>query len=107
MISNYNYEKMFSLTEELLAILMNGNLSSDDLALFAEKVNASEDFFSGMAADAFRKSAREALGSFSLSDNKSLLRLITVAQMPRNNAEAMQITDKITANKIRNMFVGI
>ena len=100
----YDYEQMYTLTDELLAILMEANFNTEALSLFIEKVNSSKQFFRGLAADAFRQAAKEAIMNFSADDMKTVLKLIQVAQMPRNNAEAMKITDKIIANKVKNVL---
>ena len=104
MNQQYDYDKILLLTDELLEILMNTNLNDEALALFIEKVNLSESYFNGVAATAFRDSAQEAITSFSIDNLQSVLKLINVAQMPRNNAEAMKVTDKIVATKMQNGF---
>ena len=100
----YDYDKMVSLTNELLAILNSEKIDNDILINFMEKVTASKDFFDGNAAISFRTAAQNAVNSFSNDNTKSILELVRVAQIPRNNAESLKIVDKIVANRIFNIF---
>ena len=104
MEQKYDYEKMFALTNDLLAIIKEAKFDTETMSLIIEKINESKSYFTGQAAEAFRKVAKEAILNVSNDNIESVLKLVSVAQMPRNNAEAMQVTDKFIENKIKVIF---
>lgn len=98
------YDKMKVLTNELLELLAAGEISQTTLAKYLEKVALSEQYFTGPAADAFRARATSAVKLYSSDANKGIIELIYVAQTPRNNAEVMQMMDKIVAKGVNQIF---
>lgn len=104
MEQKYDYEKMFALTNDLLAIIKEAKFDTETMSLIIGKINESKSYFTGQAAEAFRKAAKEAILNVSNDNIESVLKLVSVAQMPRNNAEAMQVTDKFIENKIKVIF---